>query len=147
MEKKIVSVRLEESEHEYFKKRARQEGMTFTSFVSKSMYHFDSFLKEKKSSVVNSAKNETALYAKVEDTAKYLTDFPVDETQGISDRDQEILRIDQTLQSLTEKFLNEKSRHEDIAEQIAKLEGRLKKIQSEKVTSKQTKVSRNSGVI
>lgn len=151
MEKKIVSLRLEEKEHEYFKKRARQEGMTFTNFVSKSMYYFDNFLKEKESCAVDSVINETVLHKGTENPAKHSNDFPIDEIRSTSDRDKKIQQLHHALQVLTEEFFNEKSKSENMVEKVTELENQLKKIQNpiqpKKVTSKQKKVSRNSRTV
>jgi hypothetical protein len=147
MEKKIVSLRLEENLLEHFKKRARQEGMTFTDFVSKSMHYFDDLLMREKNIVEDLDKDKLALYAETEDISVCLTDYSTDDIQATSEEVTEILNIKKNLQSLAKEILNEKSRHrrntEDIDNKFDKLAQRLDKIQNQKVISEQPVVCNN----
>lgn len=146
MEKKLVSLRLEDKLHKYYKKRAIQEGMTFTDFVSKGLHYFDNFITEKENNAVDLERDNSVLYRENENIDECSTDLSIDDIQSTSDHNKEILEIKQTLQVLIEEFLNEKKRHQNIGKQIAELENRLNKIQHQKVT-KQGTASKNSSTV
>jgi len=134
MEKKIVSVRLEKSEHEYFKKRARQEGITFTDYVSKSMFHFDDFLIKQKNDAEELEESKLALRARTENSNDFSSNYTNEKNEYLD----EILQINQAIKDLGEEYLNEKSRHNRISKKISELSKHLKRIKQKMDMSDKT---------
>jgi len=140
MDRKLVSVRLEEELLKKSKKKARQEGMTFTDFVSKSLYYFNNFLEHRENNAEDLEPHESKFNLKADEPSECLTDLSINDIQLESDYDRKILQIHQNINALIKEFLNERNRNinknEDISNKIEKLKKELSEISREKMTHK-----------